>query len=147
MKNEQMDNTKDNIKRNVQSRYLQVMMGLFLITVDIFLSYYNNDSNDSPGFLTLLGIIMVIYYGYEIIRYKRTGEIRIRIDELTELNRLRAIDVGFKFLTLSILVVMILSLEEKMGATETLYLIYAAFFVACLLFILFYYIIYGKLSK
>ncbi|PKP61108.1 MAG: hypothetical protein CVT88_01005 [Candidatus Altiarchaeales archaeon HGW-Altiarchaeales-1] len=105
MKNEQ-------INKQSQIPYRWAILGIFFTMCGVMWLYFRGAVSTPEylisGLLILLGTIIALYSLYEIIQYKRTGEVRIRIDERTELNTLKASKKGFIFLVASIAILIAL---------------------------------------
>jgi hypothetical protein len=90
-----------------------------------------------PSFL-LVGAISVFRSLQEISRYKKTGEVKVRVDERAELNDLRASKIGFQFLLISIGLLIALWGAKIINDTVFVALMGPVFAIGCILYLLSY---------
>jgi len=90
-----------------------------------------------PSFL-LVGAISVFRSLQEISRYKKTGEVKVRVDERAELNDLRASKIGFQFLLISIGILIALWGAKIINDTVFVALMGPVFAIGCILYLLSY---------
>ncbi len=91
------------------------------------------------GFFVIIGTLFFLHSLRELLLYKKTGEIKTRIDERAELNSLRASRKGFEFLLVAI-GVLLASLGFKF-INETVFtaLMGPVFALGAMIYILSYY--------
>jgi uncharacterized membrane protein len=90
-----------------------------------------------PSFL-LVGAISVFRSLQEISRYKKNGEVKVRVDERAELNDLRASKRGFQFLLISIGLLIALWGAKIINDTAFVALMGHVFAIGCILYLLSY---------
>ncbi len=71
-------------------------------------------------FFIVIGVVFSILSIYEILRYKKTGEARIRLDERAELNTLKASRNCFRFLFASISIFFLLLNSQLLSGQHVL---------------------------
>ena len=87
----------------------------------------------------IFGIIFFIYPLNEVLHYKKTGEIKPRIDERAELNSLKASRRAFEFLCISIAILIVLLGVRWINETIFASLIGSILAVGIVIYILAYY--------
>jgi uncharacterized membrane protein len=65
----------------------------------------------------IFGIIFFLYSLNEVLRYRKTGKVKTRIDERVELNSLKASRRSFEFLYISIAILIVLLGVELINET------------------------------
>ena len=143
MKTKQINNEKNDTEKNLQIPYKRILIGAGFIICSIIYGLFFPNQNIllymMCGFFMLIGLVVLLYSIYEIVQYKRTGEVKIRTDERAELNALKASRKGFIFLAGSIAILMALwgfdIIDEKILA----WLMGVAFAIGCIAYFLSYY--------
>ncbi|MFX1476183.1 MAG: hypothetical protein ACFFCO_11995 [Promethearchaeota archaeon] len=77
------------------------------------------------GFFMIVGAIFLGYSVRELLRYRRTGEVKRRWDERAALNQLKAARRGFEFLLLVIAVLLILYALQLIS--DALFVVFTGF--------------------
>jgi uncharacterized membrane protein len=86
------------------------------------------------------GTISVFRNLQEILQYKRTGKVKVRVDERVELNILRASKRGFQFLLVSIGILFVLWGARIINDTAFVALMGPVFAVGSVLYLISYYV-------
>ena len=95
----------------IQIPFRRSIVAVFFVVwgfIWLFFSDTGPFDNIIGGFFIVFGAVFFFYSLREVLRYKKTGEIKIRLDERTEIDALRASRRGFEFLFVSISVLMAL---------------------------------------
>jgi len=142
MLNEILDEKKNQIKmanKQIQIPFRRSVVALFFIiwgAVWLLFSGTGVPGNIFGGFFIIIGAVFFAYSFCEVLRYKKTGEVKTRSDERSELSGLRASRNGFEFLLISTAILIALWGFKLINEIAFLALIWPVFAVGVAVYIL-----------
>lgn len=92
------------------------------------------------SFLIVFGTVFFFYSFREVLQYRKTGEVKTRIDERVETNSLRASRRAFEFLCISIAVLIVLVGSKLINEQVFVALMGPVFAIGAVIYILSYHI-------
>ncbi|PKP54064.1 MAG: hypothetical protein CVT90_02075, partial [Candidatus Altiarchaeales archaeon HGW-Altiarchaeales-3] len=134
----------NNKMKNEQIPYRGIIIGIsFVIFGAICLLFFPKPDRllyATSSLIIVVGIVMILRSLHEIFRYKKTGEIKIRIDERAELNHLKASRIGFLVFASLTTVILIVWSFELINEIHALYLFEVTFAAGLGLYAISYYL-------
>jgi Ca2+/Na+ antiporter len=128
--------------KQIQIPFRRSVVALFFIiwgAVWLFFSGTGVPGNIFGGFFIIIGAVFFAYSFREVLQYKKTGEVKTRSDERSELSGLRASRNGFEFLLISTAILTALWGFKLINEIAFLALIGPVFAIGVAVYILSYY--------
>lgn len=129
--------------KQIQIPYRRSVVGvLFIIWGIVWLLFVDTPVFGSvlSGFFIIIGAVFFFYSFREVLQYRKTGEVKTRIDERVELNNLRASRRAFEFLCVSIAILITLVGSNLINEQVFVALTGPVFAIGAAIYILSYYI-------
>ena len=89
-----------NINKKKKNSIVKILLVIFFISIGLILLYFNNNLIELlfGSFFLILGLFLFLYY----IKSRNSDSNSTNFDERSEINRLKAADLSFKFLFITI---------------------------------------------
>ena len=132
----------NNKNKQTKIPFRKSIVALFFIiwgAVWLFFSGTGVPGNIVGGFFIVIGAGFFVYSFREVLHYKKTGEVKTRSDERSELSGLRASRNGFEFLLISTAILIALWGFKIINEIAFVALIGPVFAIGVAIYILSYY--------
>jgi hypothetical protein len=102
--------SRETPKQNILLLLVPAMLGLIFILIAVLgvFSSKNIDDQLFSGFFLIPGTLILLL-SFREFKVRREGKLIIKHDERSEINRLKATDWGFKFLFVSLMILIVLN--------------------------------------